>query len=189
MLKSWQKKQVKVYPNERALFQLLVVSDKQGIHKRFKLAPGLNDMVPFNKTSDGIYCFKKHLHVMRWFFHHYRRHISEVVIKTLYNYYPEIIETMLGVEILPSVDVSLAKYREHFYKKHAGRLMEVFPSSPPDESEINNNFYEIRVSNEGQMLTEHYCCMVHKREYDEWKRKHGDDFPFVITKINHLKVS
>lgn len=182
-------KVIRVLPNETALFQILIYAGRNGNKVMFRLAPSLNKHVPVSKQSDGIYSFAKHKDVMKWFFHSYKRHISKICMDFLFNHYPEFIENALGVRILPSARVSAKKFSELFYKKYSGHMMEIFPDSDPDESEVNKNFYDIKASINGGVLSNHYFFMVHKTEYAKWKAKYGKSFPFVITKQNHLMVS
>jgi hypothetical protein len=182
-------KVLRVLPNSNALFQLLITSKRNTISLKFRLDPVLNSKVPSKKSIDGIYSFDSDMEVFVWIFTSYKRHVHRDCVKFLLDNYPSVFEAGLGVHVLPSKRVSLKKFNDYFNKKYSGFFMEVMPNEVPEESSVNKNFYEVVSSLNGRVLADYEVFLIPKAEYNKWKRRHGKDVPFVMTKQNHLKVS
>jgi hypothetical protein len=182
-------KTITIIPNERAIFQVHVAIKNNEIILLFKIAKVLNDKVPFSKTRNGLYNLKNHSDVFKWFYLTYTRYVNKDSLSFLLNNYPEIIENILDVTVLPSKNISLKKFKSHFSNQHKGKYHETFIDLKPKESEIYKNFYEIRASLNGLMLNDAVYFLVNKNEYLQYKKKYGNDTPFVIENFKYAEVS
>lgn len=177
-------------PPRESMFNILVTQTaKTGdIKILFKIRNVLNDQIKENKQLNGVYCFSKHSHIFKWLFLEYNRHINKDCLKFLFNHMPEMLEELLGVNVLPSKLVSAKKFNSHFAAKYKGCYQELFSTTKPDVWEENEDYYLVKTSLNGSVFEELVFFFVHKDEYNEWKSKFGSTTPFVVTNSNQVAL-
>ena len=146
-------KAAKVIPNDKALFQIHVVSFKSGDRLFFKLGGLLNNSIK-GKRADGIYSFTTHKEILKGLFFTHKRHICKECWKFLLDRHPKVIEELLGVKVLHNKRISTVKWNEFFEKKNTGKNYEVFPTDTPPDSVEYPLYYEVETTLDGKVLNE-----------------------------------
>lgn len=171
-------------PKEQTSFQILICLKDEEVSLAFKLNHTLNDLLSSKKETNGIYCFNEHQDIFKWIFFKCEQQLDKTAWAFLLNHHPEIIENTFGVTVLPSKHISQKKWSEAFEKKYYGKYHELFPNELPEESNIDENFYEVQTSVNGLVLNTIEYFMVAKSEYHQYKLRHGKNTAFVITQTN-----